>query len=270
MDTSTAGMELVHAQAVVEADGIYERCLGHPALAALTRFNLHLDSRPLTRPELLLFLASMAAFNRHTIGGIAILAGRLSDEILPRLPRTGHEIGACVLDAAVDEYGLRGTVTHVDLARKFAGHLGIPADEIEARGNACRAATELGDVLFSWYRKMPAAFALGVHTASEVTSLEEFSSWHDTFLKFPEYRLSREAAEFEYLRVHSIHEPEHTMSARRCVGRYLDLFPERGRQLQEGVHTYLGLYARMFHELDTLIFGEPPLGPGGARTGTGS
>jgi Iron-containing redox enzyme len=245
----------VHAQAVVEADRIYERCLGHPAIAALARFNHHLASRPLARPELRLFLASMAAFNRHTIGGIAILTGRLSDEILPRRPRSGHEIGAYVLDAAVDEYGLRESVTHVELARNFAEHLGIPADEVEARENAARGAAELGDVLFSWYREMPTAFSLGVHTASEVTSMEEFGSWHDTFLKFPEYRLSRESAEFDYLRVHSVHEPEHSLSARECVGKYLEVFPERGRQLQDGAQAYLSVYARMFHELDTLIFG---------------
>jgi pyrroloquinoline quinone (PQQ) biosynthesis protein C len=197
----------------------------------------------------------MAAFNRHTIGGIAILAGRLSDEILPHRPISGHEVGAYVLDAAVDEYGLRGTVTHVELARNFAEHLGIGADEIEARENACRAAAELGDALFSWYREMPAAFALGVHTASEATSMEEFGAWHDVFLSFREYRLSPEASEFEYLRVHSAHEPGHTMNARRCVGQYLDVFPERGRQLREGAEAYLGLYARMFQDLDGLIFG---------------
>jgi hypothetical protein len=245
----------VHAQAVAEAEEIYESCLGHPAFAALARFNLHLASRPLTRPELRLFLASMAAFNRHTIGGIAILAGRLSDEILPHRPTSGHEVGAHVLDAAVDEYGLRGTVTHVELARNFAEHLGIPANEVEARDNAGRVATELGDALFRWYREMPVAFALGVHTASEVTSMEEFGSWHDIFLEFREYRLSREAAEFEYLRVHSTHEPEHTMSARRCVCKYLDVFPGGSGQLREGAGAYLGLYARMFHELDMLIFG---------------
>jgi hypothetical protein len=251
---NTARTELANTKAVVDAEEICEGCLAHPAVAALARFNHHLASRPLGRPELRLFLASMAAFNRHTIGGIAILAGKLSDEILPHRPRSGHEIGAHVLDAAVDEYGLRGSVTHVELARNFAEHLGVAADEIEARENACVSSTELGDALFSWYRDMPAAFALGVHTASEVTSMEEFGSWHDIFLKFPEYRLSREATAFEYLRVHAVHEPQHTMSARRCVGGYLEVFPEHGRQLREGARAYLCLYAGMFRELDTLIF----------------
>jgi hypothetical protein len=254
METPTAAREFVRAKAVVESDKIYESCLGHPAIAALAAFNRHLASRPLTKPELRLFLASMAAFNRHTIGGIAILAGRLSDELLPHMPKLGHEIGAYVLDAAVDEYGLRESVTHVELGRNFAEHLGIPADEVEARENACASATELGDALFSWYREMPVAFALGVHTASEITSTEEFGSWHDTFLKFPEYRLSREAAEFEYLRVHFAHEPTHTSSARQCVGRYLEILPACARGLHEGAQAYLSLYGRMFHELDTLIF----------------
>ena len=84
-------------ETIREADEIYEGCFSHSAIATLGSFNRHLASRVLTAPELRLFFSSMAAFNRHTIGGIAILAGRLSDVILPYLPKTGHEIGAYVL-----------------------------------------------------------------------------------------------------------------------------------------------------------------------------
>lgn len=89
-----------------DAERIYRNCVGDH-LSELHRFNRHLASRPLTTPELTLFLASMAAFNRHTIAGIAILAGRLSDELFLLDPLNGHRLGAHVLDAAVDEYGLR-------------------------------------------------------------------------------------------------------------------------------------------------------------------
>src|SRR5277367_4768205 len=133
-----------HDPGLSDADEIFDECRSHPALAALRSFNRHFSSRPLVRSELLRFLASMASFNRHTIGGIAILAGRLSDQILPLLPKNGHEIGAYVLDAAVDEYGLRETVTHVELARNFGEYLGLSCAEIEARENACAAAVELG------------------------------------------------------------------------------------------------------------------------------
>jgi hypothetical protein len=239
---------------LVHADEIYGRCLRHPAITALRSFNRHFSSRPLTPAELVLFLASMAAFNRHTIGGIAILAGRLSDEMLGHLPRTGHEIAAYVLDAAVDEYGLRETANHVELARKFAEHLGISADEVEASRNACASAVKLGDALFSWYRDEPVAFALGAHTASEVTSVNEFMSWHDVFLIFPQYRFSRDSPEFEYMRAHYTHEPDHTTNTRKCISRYLDVLPGHGVLLREGAETYLDLYQEMFHELDTLIF----------------
>jgi hypothetical protein len=239
-----------------KADAVCEDCFTHPAIAALRSFNQHFSSRSLTRSELLLFLASMASFNRHTIGGIAILAGRLSDQILPLLPKVGHEIGAYVLDAAVDEYGLRETITHVELARNFAAHLGFPMEEIEARENACSAATELGDALFSWYRERPVAFALGVHTASEVTSVEEFISWHDIFLEFPQYRFSRDMPEFEYMRAHYVHEPEHINGAKLCLTRYLDVLPGEHATLRAGVHTYLSLYRRMLQQLDARIFGS--------------
>jgi hypothetical protein len=256
MDTAMATIEgeVFREQQSSEADDIYAGCFSHPAVAALRSFNEHFASRALTRSELRLFLSSMAAFNRHTIGGIAILAGRLSDELLPYLPKTGHGIGAHVLDAAVDEYGLRESVTHVELARNFAEYLGISADDVEARENACAAATELGDALFTWYREKPAAFALGVHTASEVTSVKEFMAWHDIFLNFPQYCLSRELPQFEYLRAHYVHEPDHINGARICVTQYLDVLPANGALLREGAQAYLGLYKRMFHELDTLIF----------------
>ncbi len=244
-----------HVQLFREANEIYADCSTHPAIAVLRSFNRHFSSRSLIRSELLLFLASMAVFNRHTIGGIAILAGRLSDQILPLLPKIGHEIGAHVLDAAVDEYGLRETITHVELARNFAEHLGISTEEIEARENACSAAVELGDALFSWYRERPVAFALGVHTASEITSVEEFVPWHDIFLKFPHYRFSREMPAFAYMRAHYVHEPDHINSAKRCVARYLDVLPGEHGHLREGARAYLSLYRQMFQQLNARIFG---------------
>lgn len=260
MDTAQAmsGMIAQHGRGrgFLQADDIYDACFNHPAIAALRSFNERFSSRPLTHSELAVFLASMAAFNRHTIGGIAILAGRLSDQVLPLLPTRGHEIGAYVLDAAVDEYGLRETVTHVELARSFAEYLGISAAEIEARDNACPAAVELGDTLFSWYRDRPAAFALGVHAASEVTSVEEFVPWHDIFLKFPQYRFSRELPEFAYMRAHFVHEPDHIHGAKLCIARYLDLLPGESGLLREGVLRYLALYQRMFMQLDDAIFGS--------------
>ena len=262
MDTAQAMTDLIsaHGHGFREADDIYDGCFNHPAIAALRSFNRRFSCRPLTHSELILFLASMAAFNRHTIGGIAILAGRLSDQVLPLQPRNGHEIGAYVLDAAVDEYGLRETVTHVELARSFAEYLGIPAQTIEARDGACGAAVELGDALFSWYREKPVAFALGVHAASEVTSVEEFISWHDTFLKFPQYRFSHERPEFAYMRAHFVHEPDHIHGAKLCIARYLDVLPGESGLLRAGVLTYLAAYQRMFEQLEAAIFGGRALG----------
>jgi pyrroloquinoline quinone (PQQ) biosynthesis protein C len=255
MDTESvldAGVSYAKARRV--ADEIYDDCMRRSASSSLGSFNRHFASRPLSRSELKLFFASLAAFNRHTIGGIAILAGRLSDEILPHLPTSGHEIGAYVLDAAVDEYGLRETVTHVELGRNFAAYLGISAEEVELRRNACSGAVQLGDALFSWYRTEPVAFALGVHTASEITSVKEFMSWHDIFLNFPQYRFSHDVPEFEYMRAHFAREPDHVNHTRICISRYLDVLPWHRELLREGAETYLDLYQKMFHELDTLIF----------------
>ncbi len=255
MDGTVVNLEEgVGPGALPDINDVDGSCDRHAAMAALDVFNAHLASRPLTAAELTLFFASMASFNRHTIGGIAILAGRLSDEILPLLPTKGHEIGAYVLDAAVDEYGLRETVTHVELARGFAEYLGISAPEVEARSNACASALALGEAVYTWYREEPVAFALGVHAASEATSVKEFMAWHDVFLKFPEYRFLRNTPQFEYMRAHFVHEPDHINHTRTCVSRYLDVLPGHGALLREGAERYLDLYQEMFHELDTLIF----------------
>jgi hypothetical protein len=258
MDTAQtrATDAILRERAFDEGNDIYQTCFNHPAIGELRWFNRNFSCRPLTHSELRLFFASMAAFNRHTIGGIAILAGRLSDQILPLLPKKGHEIGAFVLDAAVDEYGLRETVTHVELARTFSEYLGISTEDIDAQDDACPAAIELGDALFSWYREKPVAFSLGVHTASEITSVEEFISWHDIFLKFSDYRLSRDQPEFAYMRAHFVHEPDHIDKARLCVARYLRVLPEQSSLLREGAYMYLNLYQRMFRQLDSRIFGS--------------
>src|SRR3984885_1032039 len=99
MDTAQTltGMIAHHGQGFREADDIYDECFEHPAIAALRSFNRRFSSRPLTHSELTLFLASMAAFNRHTIGGIAILAGRVFDQGFPPLPRAGPLIGGGVV-----------------------------------------------------------------------------------------------------------------------------------------------------------------------------
>lgn len=239
----------------LDAEAIYRFCIEHAAVKAVRDFNRHLARRPLTRDELRLFFASMAAFNRYTIAGIAILAGRMSDELMPVLPTDAHAVSANVLDAAADEYGLRETSTHLELARDFAEYLGVSRDEVENSEFACPSAVELGDLIHGWYRDEPVAFALGVHTASEVTSVEEFMPWHDTFLKFPEYGLSPDVPAFAYMRAHYDHEPDHTTHSKECVDRYLRALGSDGRQVLAGCEAYLDRYRTMFEELTGRLFG---------------
>jgi heme oxygenase-like protein len=251
---STVGSNVPRGSLLHTAEHLHHYCSHHPALAALRRFNAHLASRALDHSELVAFLASMAAFNRHTVGGIPILAGRLSDQLLPLVPKRGHEIGAFVLDAAIDEYGLRESVTHVELARIFAEHLGVSLEEVESREHACPAALELGDALYSWYRDKRVAFGLGAHSASETTSAHEFAAWHEIFLKFSEYGFAADAPEFEYMRAHCVHEPDHMDGARTCVDRYLEVLPGHALLVQDGMRAYLSLYQHMFEQLDARLF----------------
>jgi hypothetical protein len=57
------------------------------------------------------------------------------------------------------------------------------------------------------------------------------------------------------MRAHYVHEPDHISNAKVCTSRYLDVFPEHCGLLQEGMQAYLGLYQRMFQQLDARIFG---------------
>ena len=59
---TTTGKDAPHEQLFREANEIYDDCFTHPAIAVLRLFNRHFSSRSLIRPELLLFLASMAAY----------------------------------------------------------------------------------------------------------------------------------------------------------------------------------------------------------------
>lgn len=235
---------------------IYERAWTQRAMSALLEFNCSFSQRPLTTDELRIFFATMAVFNRHTIGGIAILAGRLSDHVLPSRPVDGHRLGALVLDSAVDEYGLRESRTHVELARDFAAHVGVPAHVVGDAGNAAPAARDLGEALFGWYRLAPVPFALGVHVASELTSREEFTSWHHIFLKFKEYGFQLEHPKFEYMRVHFTHEPDHAHRSKECIERYLKIFPEAETLVLQGVFAYIEKYQAMFRDLQAIIFSK--------------
>jgi hypothetical protein len=61
--------------------------------------------------------------------------------------------------------------------------------------------------------------------------------------------------QFAYMRAHYVHEPDHIENAKRCIARFVEVLPGEKDHLREGARAYLGLYRKMFQQLDTQIFG---------------
>jgi len=164
------------------------------------------------------------------------------------LPKVGHE-SAPRTDAAVDEYGLRGGHHSRGIGTEtLRHHLGFPMEEIEARENACSAATELGDALFPWLPGETGCLCLGVHTASGVTSVRRVRSMARPFFEISEYRFSRDMRRFETC--------ERTTCTNRIISivqavhyTILDVFQGARRRYGRVCMHYLRLYRRMLQQL---------------------
>ena len=236
-------------------DGVYKRAKEHPGVRTFRHFASHLAAQELQREGLLTFFASMTAFVRYITPGIPALAVRLSDELYPIVPYRCHGIAAHILDASMDEYGLSGTKPHAELLRDFALYFDLSEEEIAAPENAVPTANELGDRLFEWYRSAPVAFALGIHTASEVTGYEEAYGFHHAFLNPPKYGLTQDLEAFTYVKTHVENEGDHSTDVVHCLNDYLALMPDKMREIIAGNDTYMVLYDRMFREMTESIFG---------------
>lgn len=228
---------------------LYDSCLADPGVAALHRFNRDFAEREVGREALLAFFASMTAFVRHITPGIPALASRLADELLPLAPYRAHGIAAHILDASVDEHGLSGTKPHAELLRDFAAWFGLGEAEINDPAHAVPAANEIGEKLFGWYRSAPVPFALGMHTASEVTGHQEAHGFHAAFLQPPKYGLAADTPAFAYVATHVEAEDDHSRDVVIALDAYLALRPEAEPAVREGAKAFLEVYRRLFAEL---------------------
>ncbi len=238
----------------LDGANVYRRAKEHNGVQTFRRFVEHFSVQELPKAKLLTFFASMTSFVRYITPGIPALAVRLSDELHPLVPYRCHGIAAHILDASIDEYGLSGTKPHAELLRDFALYFDLNEREISDPENAVPTANELGDKLFDWYRSSPVAFALGIHTASEVTGYEEAYGFHHAFLSPPKYGLTEETEAFAYVRTHVENEGDHSTDVVHCLDHYLQLLPDKKSEVLEGNDSYMALYDRMFLEMTQAIF----------------
>lgn len=234
---------------------VYEEAARHSGVAALKRFNGRLAERELPREVLRTFFASMTAFVRLITPGIPALAVRMSDELFEQAPYRAHGIAAHILAASIDEYGLGGTKPHAELLLDFAGYFGLTERDVNDPENAVPSSRKLGDSVGAWYRTAPVDYALGMHTASEVTGYQEAFGFHRAFLEPPKYGLTDATPEFLYVATHVEREGNHSADVVLCLDQYLALRPEAAANVLRGCRNYMALYERMFAELDRAMFG---------------
>ena len=218
-------------------------------MAELHKFNIQLSRRRLTAPGLLIFLASLWRFNKNIASGIPVLASRLADDLSEIAPLHAHKVAAHILDAAVDEFGLGNNRSHWRLFFDFAKHFKFSPQEVMDPAHAAKSAVNLGDKLFGWYRQKPVAYAIGVHLASEMSSLQEFRGWRTAFLRLPEYGLRERSPSFAYIRSHFNVEGSHVRKSQQALRLYLHWRPREAQQVLSGAESYLNKYASMFSEL---------------------
>lgn len=237
-------------------DSIYTAIGTHPGMEAIKELNAALATRPLTPGERKVFLASLRTFNRDIPAGILSLTSRLTDLLLSAHPYTAYKKAGHILDSAADEYGLQGMKAHFELFSDFSKHLGVSEEDLENAKWMAPGSLRLGQAMHKWYREESVDFGLGVHVASEATSLEEFKGWKIAFLKFPEYGFSENTPAFLYIMSHGELEPGHSEDAKVFLEDYLRSVKDGGAAILKGAQDYMDLYFGMFSELRHRLFPE--------------
>lgn len=225
----------------------------HHAIDEVRAFNERLKGEKLSHERLRVFLSSLLSFNRHVAAGIAVLSGRLVDELIESSPFEAHKLASMLLRSASDEFGLGGKYTHAELFAQFSEELGVQRNEIHNNKYSVPASRDLGESLFSWYRTDSVAFGLGVHLASEVTSGEEFDGWDTVFFENG-YFLEKNSQGGKYITVHTKIEHEHAEEISQLLALYLGMYPLNSEAVVDGARSYLQKYQQMFSSLNKTVF----------------
>ncbi|WP_082547984.1 iron-containing redox enzyme family protein [Massilia sp. Root335] len=218
---------------------------------ALEKFNRKLgECQPMSQKAAEVYICSIYSLHRTAPSGIAHLAARLTDELMPIAPFDAHAMTAWVLDAAADEYGLRGGETHTELLARFGEAFGVDRTIMESRCSSTPGAAAMEASMNHWFRQSPLDFALGVHLASELTSRREFEGWLSVLG-------NRDHPGWVYLHAHCAVEDGHVSSLTTFATKWIELRPNSRDIVFDGVRAYDAAYARMFNEMAAEI-GAPP------------
>lgn len=235
----------------------------HPAVKVLEKFGENLRSRPLTRDEIRVLLASEGMFVLDVPPGILNLASRMTDEWfeIDAFQSTGR--AARMLFAAVDEYGLNAVdsgllPSHHQLYADMAAHWGITTEELLDDRYIVPTGREFAHVIRDYYRRRPIIEGLGFHVANEATAPLDFGVFLSTFQAHREaYGLqSKNDPVLNFLLVHDDVEVSHREMGVELVQLYTEGQPDLVARARHGVFAYMEIYGKFFAELNDAMFGR--------------
>jgi pyrroloquinoline quinone (PQQ) biosynthesis protein C len=244
----------------------------HPAVKVLEAFGDNLRSRPLTREEVRVLLASEGLFVLEVPPGVVALASRLTDEWfeIDAFEATGR--AARILYAAVDEYGLNAMdhgllPSHHQLYVDMAAHWNISREELLDDRYIAPAGREFAHTIRQYYRKQPIVEALGFHVANEATAPLDFGVFLKTFQANREaYGLTAQNDPIlNFLLVHDDVEVSHREMGVEMVQLYTEGRADLVARARDGVLAYMEIYGRFFAELNDVMFGARASGAMSAR-----
>lgn len=190
---SSAGLGRDEIYRVCEAgyNEVANKIVHHPAMSELEKFGGIIFSRPLSRPEMALFFATIWAFFKDVPAGIVALAARVTDEWIKEDMWNGTAKAAHILYASVDEYGLHQhskhmLPTHHQMFKQLTTHLGLSDTELFNPQYILPEGTAMANNTHRMYRSEYLGEALGFHLASEMTSSREFQIFLKGFQKYAE------------------------------------------------------------------------------------
>ena len=233
----------------------------HDGMNELELFGKHLSSRPLTKHELRIFLATTGAFFREIPGGILALGLRVTDDWITRDRFHAVSKGATVLYSAVDEFGLsdpRGIGgSHHELFLSMTQHWGFGAEELTDPDCILDEGELLAIATSEFYRRRPIPEALGFHVASELSSNREFVLCEEGFQRFPESYGLRGSDDpvLTFYHVHTLVEPMHGSTSLDGAGIYFEDNPATMAAIMTGAVAFLKPYGRLFRALNRAFYG---------------
>jgi hypothetical protein len=234
----------------------------HGALIELATFGRNLASRPLTLEERKIYFATMWAFFKEIPTGILALALHVSDDWLTRDQWNGTAMGAHILFADVDEFGLQ-TIhkkfqpTHHHLFHDLVNFLGVEDGDFSDPRYVLGAGRQMGEITRKYYREEPIQTGLGFHMASELTSSIEFRYFLDGFKKHKEaYAIKADNDPvLTFFRIHTLVEPMHLAQSEEIINRYLEIDPSALDLIENGAIAFMKGFEHLFAALNKRIYG---------------